>query len=159
MNQIRTFAFVAAALLFGVALPAAAQSAKSLVGAWTLVSAGDTYGPNPKGSLIFDAHGRYSLNIMRADLPKFASNSRVKGTTDENKAIVAGSITHFGRYSVSEPDKTLTLNIESSTFPNWNGTVQKRPFTIAGDELKYTVAAPSAGTGPTGNPVVWRRAK
>jgi hypothetical protein len=35
---------------------ALAQSAKDLVGAWTLVSA-DAYGSNPKGALIFDGNG------------------------------------------------------------------------------------------------------
>jgi hypothetical protein len=138
---------------------ALAQSAKSLVGAWTLVDVGDTYGKNPKGSLIFDASGRYAITITRSDLPKFASNSRVKGTPDENKAVVGGSISHFGRYEVK--DKILIMKIESSTYPNWNGTTQERPFTVVKDELKYKVAAPSAGPSAPGaaNQVVWKRAK
>jgi hypothetical protein len=148
--------FVSFTAASGAAL---AQSAKSLVGAWTLVNVGDTYGKNPKGSLIFDARGRYSIAITRSDLPKFASNSRIKGTPEENKAVVMGSISHFGRYEVK--DKMLILRIESSTYPNWNGTSQERPFTLAKDELKYKVAAPSAGPSAPGaaNEVVWKRAK
>ncbi len=49
-----------------------------------------------------------------------------------------GSIAYFGTYSVSETDKTITTHIESSTFPNWIGTDQKRFFTLSGDELKWT---------------------
>jgi Lipocalin-like domain len=160
MNCIRAFTMTTASLLsLGLALfcgDAAAQSAKSIVGAYTLVSV-EGYGPGAKGLLILDASGRYSITITRADLPKFASNSRVKGTADENQAVVGGSIAHFGRYAVNAAAKTITFSVESSTFPNWNGTSQTRPLTVTKDELKYTVAVPSAG-GPA-NEVVWTRAK
>jgi hypothetical protein len=39
----------------------------------------DIYGPNPKGILIFDGNGRYSLTIMRSDLPKFAASPMTRG--------------------------------------------------------------------------------
>ena len=45
---------------------------------------------------------------------------------------------------------------ETSTFPNWDGTEQKRPFTVTSDELKYTVAAASGGGTVT---IVWKRTK
>ena len=154
-------------LLLGVVLAAGdacAQTAKDLVGTWTLVSAineqagdkTDIYGPHPKGILTVDVNGRYVLVIARADLPKVASNNRTTATPEENKAIVGGSLTHFGTLSVNEADKTFTFKIETATFPNWDRTEQKRPFTITGDELKYTVAAASGGGTAT---VVWTRAK
>ena len=154
-------------LFLGVVLSAGevfAQTAKDLAGTWTLVSAvteqggnkTDTFGPNPKGILIVDANGRYVLAIARADLPKVASNNRTTATPEENKAIVQGSITHFGTLSVNAADKTMTFKIETSTFPNWDGTEQKRPFTVTGDELTYTVPAASGGGTAT---MVWKRAK
>jgi hypothetical protein len=103
-----------------------------------------------------DANGRYVLAIVRAGLPKVASNNRTTATPEENKAIVGGSITHFGTLSVNAADKTITFKIETSTFPNLDGTEQKRPFTVTGDELKYTNTAASAGGTST---VVWKRAK
>lgn len=151
----------AIALALAIALPAGAafaQSAKSLVGAWNLESAGETYGKNPTGKLVFAANGHYALVITRNDLPKFASNSRVKGTPDENKAVVGGSVAHFGHYTVDEKEKAIVLKIESGTFANWNGTEQKRPFEIKGNQLRYTNPKPSAGGAPTGQ-VVWNRAK
>jgi hypothetical protein len=157
MKRVTALALASLVSLSATTGAVLAQSAKSLVGAWTLVDVGDTYGKNPKGSLIFDASGRYALTITRSDLPKFASNSRVKGTADENKAVVGGSISHFGRYEVK--DKNLLLKIDSSTYPNWNGTTQERPFTVAKDELRYKVAVPSAGAGTGSNEVVWKRAK
>jgi hypothetical protein len=153
--------FLGGVLAVGVAF---AQTAKDLVGTWTLVSAiteqggnkTDIYGPNPKGILTVDANGRYVIAFARADLPKVASNNRTTATPEENKAIVQGSLTHFGTLSVNAADKTFTFKIETATFPNWDGTEQKRPFTVTGDELQYTVAAASGGGTAT---VVWKRAK
>ena len=134
---------------------ALAQSAKDLVGAWTLVSA-DAYGPNPKGALIFDANGHFSSQFMRSDLPKYASNNRAQGTPEEYKATVQGYIGYFGSYAFNGTD--LVFHIEGSSFPNWNGTDQKRTnVTITGDELKYSQPTPSAGGPPI--VVVWKRAQ
>ena len=137
---------------------------EQVVGTWTYVSV-DTvrpdgsreqmYGPNPKGLVIFDSTGRYALVNARADLAKFASNNRTQGTAEENKAVVQGSIAHFGRYTVNEADRTITFYIEGSTFPNWSGIEQKRPFTVSGDELKWTTPASGGGLGE----VVLKRAK
>jgi hypothetical protein len=169
MNRLSTLtAATASLLLLALAVPAgdaAAQGAKSLVGTWTVVSTDNvdasgmktpTFGPNPRGSLIFTSNGRYSINITRGSLPKFASDNRAKGTAEENQAVIAGSIAHFGKYTVDEKDKAFTFHIESSTYPNWDGTAQKRPFTVSGDELKYGVAAGSAGGRVE---LVWKRAK
>jgi len=149
---------ISAITALGLALyssSAVAQSAKDIVGTWTIVSA-EAFGPTPKGVLIFDANSRYSLMLMRPDLPKYASNNRTKGTSEEYKAIGAGSISYFGTYSVSGTD--LILRVEYSSFPNWNGTEQRRTnFTLAGDELKYMNTAPSVG-GPAAV-LVWKRAK
>ena len=154
-------------LILGVVLSAGAvfaQTAKDFAGTWTLVSVvteqdgkkTDTFGPNPKGILTVDANGRYVLVIARADLPKVASHNRTTATPEENKAIVQGSGAHFGTVSVNAADKTITFKIETSLFPNWNGTEQQRPFTVTGDELQYTV--PAASGGGTAS-VVWKRAK
>ena len=169
MNRIISAVLTASALILGVFLPreeAVAQTAKELVGTWTLVSntlerdgkKTDFFGANPQGRLIYDANGHVSVIITRSDLPKFASNNREAGTPEENKAVVQGSIAFFGTYSVSETDKTITIHIESCTFPNWNGTDRKSSFNISGDELSTTViGAPSTGTGTAH--AVWKRAK
>ena len=164
MNRIVILTITA--LVIGIASPVAAvaQSAKDFVGTWMLVSAiserdgnkSDTFGPNAKGVLMFDANGHYMIGFIAANLPKFASSNRATGSADENKAVVGGSLTHFGIYVVNEADKSLTYRIESATFPNWDKTDQKRSFVMTGDELKYTVPAGSAGGTGT---VTWKRAK
>src|SRR5262245_33306763 len=66
---------------------------QQLVGAWTLVSSSTklpdgspAWGANPVGLLILTDSGRYSTQLMRSDLPKFASNNRAQGTPEEYKA-------------------------------------------------------------------------
>jgi hypothetical protein len=143
--------------------PAKQLTTKDLVGTWTLISSvteqGGTktepYGPNAKGIMTVDANGRYVIVAMRAGLPKFASNNRATGTPEENKAILGGSIAHFGTLSVNEAERAIILKIETATFPNWGGTEQKWPFTITGDTLHFTVPTASGGGTAT---TVWKRA-
>ncbi len=162
MNRFGTFPLAAIALAFlAVVSPggdAAAQQKMlkdQLIGTWTYVSVDivrsdrsrvPLYGPNPSGLAMFDANGHYLLLTARTDLSKFASNNRNSGTPEENRAVVQGSIAHFGRYTVDEADKTITFHIQTSTFPNWSGIEQKRPFTVTATELKWATAASSGGT-------------
>lgn len=137
-----------------------------LVGTWMLVSAHDTqkdgtdinrWGDNPKGSLMFDANGRYMFLISRSDIPKFAAKSVNEGSSEENKAVVRGIIAHFGSYTIiSEPDRIVT-HVEESSFPNINGTDQIRIIrTLTADELVYD--NPISTTGAASR-VVWKRVK
>ena len=92
------------------------QTAKErLVGSWTLVSltAGEgadqnlPYGPNPKGSMMVDANGRFMITVVRSDLPNFASNNRMRGTPDENNSVVQGSIAYYGTYTIDEATRVI----------------------------------------------------
>lgn len=163
--KITALLFVGVALLASNAIAQQKPLQEQLVGAWTYVSV-DTvradgsrlpmYGPNPQGLVIFDSNGHYALVNARFGLPKFASNNRMDGTPEEYKAVVQGSISHFGRYTVNEADKTISFHIDTSSFPNWTGVVQKRPFSLIGDQLKWTT--PSASGGGSGE-VLLKRAK
>src|SRR5258705_12900027 len=129
-------------LAIGFSMPASdglAQGSKELVGAWTLVPITvnqggqkkiEPFGPTPKGSLIFEPNGRFSITVTRSDLPKFGSSSRVAGTPEENAAIVQGSIAYFGTYSVGVEDNIVTVHVEGSTSPNRVRTDPKSLFTI-----------------------------
>ena len=147
--------------------PANAQpeSPTPLVGTWRLVSVDNLlpdgtrvqlYGPRPSGLLMLDAGGRYALQILSADRPGFASKDKSRGTPEEYRTAVQGSNAHFGTYAVDPAGGAVTFRIERASFPNWEGTEQRRPFTLTGDRLTYTVPAPTSGTGAVGE-VVWRR--
>lgn len=134
--------------------PVSAQTLAEMAGSYTAVVA-NNFGPAPKGSLMLDANGRFSIVLMRNDLPKFAG-ARTKGTPEEYKATVEGSLAYYGSYTVK--DGEIFLHIEASTYPNWNGTEQKRTnLTVSGDEIKYTSPTPSAGGAP--DQLVWKRIK
>jgi hypothetical protein len=165
MRRLKQFAAVSAVLIVALLLGgrAWAQPAKDLVGTWRLVSnvitrdgkKTDQFGPNPHGVLFFTGNGRYVLSIVRDGLPKFSGGGRMNGTDAENKAIVQGSISHFGTYSV-DGDK-IVFHVEHATFPNWDGGTQARPLKLSGDDLSFFVAAASAGGGSS--QVVWKRMK
>jgi lipocalin-like protein len=138
---------------------------EQLVGSWILVSltAGDgakqtmPYGPNPKGTMMVDANGRFSITVVRSDLPHFSSNNRMTGTPEENTAIVRGCIAYFGTYSIDEATHVITVNVEGSTFPNFDGGTQTRILSFNGDEMTYLNPTPSMGGGIA--KVTYRRAR
>src|SRR5262245_17297175 len=94
----------------GVVGQTARTAKERLVGSWTLLSltAGEgadqtlPYGPNPKGSMMVDANGRFMITVVRSDLPNFASNNRMVGTPDENNSVVQGSIAYRSEEHTSE---------------------------------------------------------
>jgi hypothetical protein len=160
----------AAGVVLCCASLAAAQSStgglrQMIVGGWTLDSVvveqggvrRDPYGPNPKGFVSFDASGNVIYILMRADLPKIASNNRETPTPEESRAIATGALAIYGKYSLNEADGMMALQIDSATFPNWNGAGQKRQITIVGDELR--VINPTTAVGGGTAYLVWKRAR
>ena len=155
---------VLATLMAGVAQ---AQNKMIKDGAWSLVSVtadlangskSEPFGADPKGIIIFTPDGHFALFQSRAKLPKIASNDRAKATAEEAAAIVAGSIAYFGTYSVDEGERSLSVTLDGSTFPNiLAGSVQKRLITsLDTNELKF--ANPRTPSGMTLQ-TVWKRAE
>jgi Lipocalin-like domain len=137
----------------------------TLIGAWMLTSGVNVgtdgsrtpeYAPND-GFLTFDATGRFSQQLLRADMPKFASNDRATGTPDENRAAIKGGLSFFGTYSVDETGQLVTLHIERSSFPNWSGATQiRRIVLLSPTELKWE--GPSGSAGGRGE-LAWKRVR
>ncbi|HEY0504660.1 MAG TPA: lipocalin-like domain-containing protein [Lysobacter sp.] len=153
------------ALLAGLAARDAHVPARAfpLEGTWTLVAAdkilpdgGTTrdYGDHPKGRLVVDATGRYSLQIFKSERARFASDSKADGSVDEFRSAVMGSSTHYGTMTIDEPAAVLVFSIEGSSFPNWEGTTQRRQYTLHGAELRYKVPPRADGSVPVS---VWHR--
>jgi hypothetical protein len=134
-----------------------------LVGAWTLLSdvntgsdgsKVDAYGLNPLGLAILDDSGHFAIVFSRNDLPQFASNNRMQGTAEENKAVVQGSFAIFGTYSVA--DKVITQHIDGGTWRSWTGTDQRRTIiAFTGDELAWATVPSIGGT----TEIRWKRVK
>lgn len=134
-----------------------------LQGSWTLVAAdkilpdGKTardYGESPKGRLVIDAKGRYSLQIFKSERLRFAGDSKADASVDEFRSAVMGSSTHYGTMTIDEGAGVLVFSIVGSSFPNWEGTIQRRQYKLDGAELRYKVPPRPDGSIPVS---VWRR--
>lgn len=134
-----------------------------LHGTWTLVAADRIlpggarvrdYGEHPTGRLIVDARGRYSLQIFKSERLRFAGGGKAEGSADEFRSAVMGSSTHYGTVAIDDRAGQLVFSIEGSSFPNWEGTVQRRQYTLEGGELSYRVPPRADGSIPVS---VWRR--
>jgi hypothetical protein len=168
-TRIRLEAAAWVVVVATVVQPVTAQTASQLrqqvVGTWELVSVVleqdgkkvETFGENPKGLISYDANGNYVYAMARSDLPKLASNNRLAPTQDNAKAIAIGTLAAYGKWSFNDADGDMTMTITSSTFPNVNGTVQKRLITVSGDALRVTNPTPPAGGGTAY--VVWKRVR
>ena len=173
MNRIGKFACTILLSFGGFAWSYAAIAQESpktlkdqLTGSWRLVSINnlrvdgtkyELFGPNAKGIAIFDRNGTYSFQIMRAARPSFAAESRLEGTSEENRAAVQGMISHFGTYDVDEPTRSIIFRIEGSSYPNWDKTEQKRSFTLLGNQLSWSDPAAGPRAGDLQSDLIWRR--
>src|ERR1700682_281801 len=159
----RTTAAATLALAVSVGA-AAAQPAQSLrdriVGTWNFVVAEVTapdgkksfpFGETPKGILIFTADGRFAQIHVASDVPKIASNNRLTATPEEYAGIMRRSLSVFGTWTVDEAKKTVTYNIVSSSFPNWEGEAQTRAIDkLTADEFVNTNPGVAGGGGGGG---------
>ncbi|MDE2101779.1 MAG: lipocalin-like domain-containing protein [Patescibacteria group bacterium] len=109
-----------------------------LVGCWeyqaayTLFPDGTTsynFTPTPKGRFIILPNGRYSHIVMSPDLPKVASG-QLKNLTDvEAQAIATNVLAHLGTWKADPAAGSFDVEIEWSSFPNFDGITQTRIIT------------------------------
>jgi len=170
MRAVRIIAVILAAGLWanaGMAQPAKPMK-EMLAGTWNLVIAEITaangtktlpFGPSPKGQIIFTPDGHFSQVHVSSGLPRIAGNNRLNGTDDDNRAIMRGTLSFFGTYSVDDEKKTVTFNIVASTYPNAEGTSQTRTIDkLTADEFVNTNRG-AARDGPAAAANYYVRAK
>jgi hypothetical protein len=144
------------ALAAGAALAQTEISLRQqIVGTWDFVIAEITYadgrkdlpfGDKPKGMLIFTPDGHFSQVHVSSGLPRIASDNRLAGTPEDNRAIVHGTLALFGSYTVDEEKKTVTFHITASTYPNLEGVSQTRSIDqLTATEFRNTNRAASRG--------------
>lgn len=134
-----------------------------LAGTWTLTAADrltpagvreHDYGVAPKGRLIVDATGRYSLQIFKSERIAFASGDKKRGTPEECADAVLGSSTHYGTIAIDTAAHQLVFKVEGASFKNWEGTTQRRAYDLTGDALSWRVPKAPDGNIPISE---WRR--
>ena len=72
------------------------------------------------------------------------------------RPISHGVVAYFGTYTVNEANRIVTLHIQRSSFPNWEGTDQQRMFEFKGDKLQYGAASTTANPAEAAQ-LVWKR--
>jgi hypothetical protein len=155
---------VALMLAAGVLSTAAHAAEPSLAGTWTLTAADRLhpdgtrtrdYGDHPKGRLIIDAQGRYSLQIFNGERLRVASGDKATATPEEYASAAMGSSTHYGAVAVDPAAHVLVFRIAGASFANWEGTEQRREYALTADSLSYQVPTPRPdGSVPISE---WRR--
>jgi len=139
----------------------------SLQGTWVMASAYEiladgtrttNYGEHPNGLLMIDKDGRYSLQIFRANRPKFSSGDKTRGTPEEYRQSVLGASTHTGRVQIDALKGKLIFTIDAASYPNWEGTQQIRDYTFKDGTLTYFVPASASGNGTIAYSI-WQRAQ
>jgi hypothetical protein len=155
-------ALIALVLSVGAGITQPVTSLKDqIVGTWDFVVAEVTapdgkksfpFGETPKGILIFTADGRFAQVHVAGDVPRIASNNRLTGTPEEYAEIMRRSLSVFGTYTVDEANRTVTYNIVSASFPNWQGEAQTRAIDkLTADEFVNTNRGLAGGRGSASN--------
>ena len=141
------------------------QSSAPIVGAWELISFkiqkenGEViypFGKNALGLIVYTDSGRFSVQVMRCDRPKFASGDQMKGTTEEIKANYEGYISYYGSYEFDKENGFIIHHVEGSLFPNWEGLGLKRFFKLSRNRLTLTATAFEDGSRYVAT-LIWER--
>lgn len=122
----------AAALLLAAMGSHAEPKPNQVAGTWNLIAAtvesdgviSHPYGPEPRGRLVFTPDLHFVEFLHDPRIPRFQSNQRGGGTDAENRAVMAGSLALYGRYTVDEQGNFSGNTVEGSSFPNWTGDVR-----------------------------------
>lgn len=106
------------------------------------------FGEHPKGIFIVQPNGRYSHIVMDENLPKVKSGILKETAPEEREALAEGVLAHFGTWTIDERGGTFTVQIQNSSFPNFDGISQGRVVTkLDDDTLEYVNATTTSGVG------------
>jgi lipocalin-like protein len=99
----------------------------------------------PDGLLAYTADGTMVAIMGPGDRPRFADEDVTGGTDDERARAFATFIAYGGRYEVT--GDTVTHHVETSLFPNWIGTQQRRQWALDATGRHLTLTSPPLALG------------
>lgn len=116
-----------------------------IIGTWELLSyievpingldSSFPFGKTPKGLLLYSPDGYMSVQISASEGWRYASDDRMLASTEELHKRLRGYLAFSGKYTVDNRKAHVIYQIESSFFPNWEGTQQIRKLDFEGDIL------------------------
>jgi hypothetical protein len=131
------------------ATPEDAPASHPLVGGWRLrtwVSIADDgsetrpMGDLPDGLVVYTADGTMIGIMGPGERPRFTTDDVTGGTLEEQAGAFATFIAYGGRYTVD--GDTVTHAVETSLFPNWIGTQQRRRWSLDPGGRVLTLTSP-----------------
>lgn len=118
------------ALIFSLSSVAIAQTNRSILGTWRLVSATSiplkgpvdpyTFGKNPSGFMTFTSDGRMSLMMADDGRKPLSVLDRVSAPSEERAQAFATFVAYAGTYTLS--GDRLIYHVEVASIQNWVGT-------------------------------------
>jgi hypothetical protein len=133
--------------------PAPSETAKRLIGTWSLVSIEGmrtgNLGARPTGLIYYDATGHMAAQIM-TDRPRPTYTG--PPTPEQAKDTMQGYVAYFGTYTIDEAARTVTHHRAGTLTPGPVDFVRKYEF-APGDRLILTPA-----DNPTTH-LTWERLK
>jgi hypothetical protein len=160
--------FIFAVLLSTVAVPTSGigqgiSLREALVGTWVYVSStakredgSAVQRPGLQGVVTYTADGHFHFITTATGAAKYASNDPSRPSAEEAMDTASKSIAYTGSYTVDE--KTIFLNIETSTFPNLVGAPNQRRVVTSINSDEMTFVNPRNPAGVTLE-FVWKRGK
>jgi hypothetical protein len=85
--------------------------------------------PYSTGQISYDAAGRMSAQLMRAERPRLPP----RPSEAERAAAYSGFISYFGRYELDPAKRTVTHQVEGALSPNMVGSGLVRHFEFSQD--------------------------
>lgn len=114
-------------------------------------------GETPDGLLVYAADGTMIGIMGSGDRPRFAADDVTGGSIEERARAFSTFVAYGGSYEVD--GGVVTHRVETSLFPNWIGTNQRRRWELDDTGRRLTLTSPPVTLGgtPRIQRLVWER--
>ncbi len=102
-------------------------------------------GQKPDGLLVYSGDGTMITVLGPGERPRFESGDVTGGTDAEQARAFATYVAYGGSYEVD--GDTVSHQVETSLFPNWIGTVQRRRWELDETGRRLTLTSPPVALG------------
>ena len=127
--------------------------------AWRRVSSDGSkafpFGRDATGMLVYTDVGGMIVQMAAANRVHLDTADAIGGTESERAGAYSGYLAYFGSYEV-KGDEVHHI-ISASSFPNWTGNVQVRPFEVQGETLVLRTPPTEIGGVSVVNEMSWIR--
>ena len=127
--------------------------------AWRRVSSDGSeafpFGRDATGMLVYTDVGGMIVQMAAANRAHLDTADAIGGTESERAGAYSGYLAYFGTYEV-KGDEVHHI-ISASSFPNWTGNVQVRPFEVQGETLVLRTPPTEIGGVSVVNEMSWIR--